>query len=218
MIGNLNSKNNNFKTLPKAIIFDMHDTLLTSKNGGDITTDLTRDLIESGDLTYAESRDINLMAKKDLYDNKKDIHYSSLKNIIFCKGAPEMVNWCKKNKIKIGILTLSPRYLAEKCLKGTGLENCPMVCFKDLDRKYSKPHKKSALFLIEKMGKNILPEEVLYVGDSWMDYLCANSAGTKFRGFATRESKYEQLCELVSDEFVLRDYKDLINYFEKISN
>jgi HAD superfamily hydrolase (TIGR01549 family) len=104
--------------------------------------------------------------------------YHEIENnsIDFYNGFDEVLKHISLNKIKIAVVTSSPRPYAEKLLSKLNLQYNSLVCYHDTKNK--KPYPDPILKAVEEMGINKKDfDKVLSFGDRDIDIVASKKAG-----------------------------------------
>jgi len=109
--------------------------------------------------------------------------------------AVETVKKVKKLGFKLGLLSGKIKFFVEKHLREAGFDLNLFDIFIPYEAtKNHKPHPEPLLFACKKL--NVKPGEVLYVGDSQLDYGCAKNAKTHYVGVLTGSLSEEELRKM----------------------
>jgi HAD superfamily hydrolase (TIGR01662 family) len=166
----------------KGLIFDLDNTLIDTNN-------LRK---------FRESRDW-----QSCYQN---LHTTS----IICKSDILEENLTKWN-CKLGIVTNSPRFYAEKILKHHCFVYDALVAYHDCKRR--KPFPEPMLMCANYLG--ILPKEVISIGDHVNDVIAANRAGMISIGVSWGDSTKEELV-LANPNYIVDSFNELINLLNSL--
>ena len=95
-------------------------------------------------------------------------------------GVPEMLEKLKEKGYRIGVLTRGCREYAETALGIAGVDGYieAMVCRDDYAEADAKPNPIAMRHLAEAL--DVTAEQITYVGDHKMDWMCARDASSKF--------------------------------------
>jgi len=91
-------------------------------------------------------------------------------------GADEILKWCRAQGFGTSIITSKPRQNSELILEKMGFEVDRLVCGDDLSR--GKPDPMAGELLCEAF--DLLPKQVLYIGDAIFDFQFALNTGMDF--------------------------------------
>jgi pyrophosphatase PpaX len=110
-------------------------------------------------------------------------------------GAVGAVEKLKKSDLKLGLLSGKIKFFIEKHLREAGFDlNLFDIVLPYEATKNHKPHPEPLLFACKKL--NVKPREVLYIGDSQLDYECAKNAKVHYVGVLTGCLSEEELREM----------------------
>jgi len=221
-------------SLPKAIMFDLDDTLVISTIEfmkfrtrllsyiGDKVTDQSDYGTSETTVTMIDRFEEEMKAKgvnkrtisaylDDIDAFLNEIELENIERTVPVPGAKEILVSLREKDVKIGILTRGGTEYAERALRIAGLDGY-VDAIVARDRKAGitpKPSPESALALAERLGVSI--EDTIMVGDYSIDFVCARETGIRFYGIASdresRKSLSEAGCkEILSslDEFRVR--------------
>ncbi len=95
-------------------------------------------------------------------------------------GVPEMLKILKEKGYRIGVLTRGCREYAETALGISGVYGMldGLVARDDYPEAEAKPNAIAMVHMAEAVG--VAPEQITYVGDHRMDWMCARDASAKF--------------------------------------
>lgn len=204
--------------LPKAIIFDLDDTLVHSTiefmKFREKLLSYIEDKVE--DMSGYSMRETTVsmiarfekeMTKKGLDKRKietyldeidaflNEVELENIEKTVPIPGAEALLRSLKEKKVKIGVLTRgSPEY-AKRALRIAGLDGF-IDAIVARDRKSGikpKPSPESALAIAKMLG--VRADEAIMVGDYSIDYICAKDADLKFYGIASDEESRISLKE-----------------------
>lgn len=157
-------------------------------------------LIENDDLEEAEQ-----FAK--LFKEKADEVMVS--NTELYSGVKDTLTRLKERDIKTAIVTSKFHYRIEQILTKFNANDLIDIIVGAEDVKASKPNPEGLLWTLEHLG--LKKEEVLYVGDSYVDAKAAENADVGFAavltGTTTREEFSNYNCMYIGE-----DIKDVYNY------
>ena len=170
----------------KAVIFDLHDTL------------------------------IHCQAQAPIEDVPSDQMV-----MVPCKNTVRMLRYLKKQGVMIGLLTRCARSFTEYCLRICHLDKLidTEVCAFDYPEVETKPNPIAVRRILERLEEQFretIPlDRCLFVGDTYVDYLCSLSAGIDFLGFAYNDRQRTSLTQMgVHTDSIIADYQELIDRFE----
>ncbi|MEK6973873.1 MAG: HAD-IA family hydrolase [Nanoarchaeota archaeon] len=158
---------------------------------------------------------INLWGKKYIKEFRKDyfkiIFKYKFKEI---KGAKETINSLKK-KYKMAIISAKPKSLMVKNFRDINLDT---KIFKFMlsadDTKYHKPDQRVFNGVAKKLGAQ--KNEVLYVGDSIVDFIATKKAGLNFVAVLTGSYTKKDFQKFgLKKENILKSIKELPKWLEK---
>lgn len=222
-----------FKGLPmtsiKAVIFDLDDTLIHSGiNYKEIKSNIIEFLVKAGvdsSLLKEDMPNIEIIgvAVEDL--RKKGVPESAVKKVLhkvnaildeaemkslddakLMENALEVLEILKKRGLKVGVVTNGCRKYADKVTKLFSLEKYVDVLVARDDVPSPKPSPGHLLKALEILC--VPADKAVFVGDHWIDAVCAKKAGVKFIFF--KNKKWDIKCtESIHDE-VVDDLRTLI--------
>lgn len=104
-------------------------------------------------------------------------------------GAVELIERLRSMGYKVAILTRGGREYAELILGNSGILDLfdDLVARDDYPRSEAKPNRKAMEHLCERLG--VKCDEILFVGDSAVDWRTAANSGTQFIGVETGHTK-----------------------------
>jgi len=127
-------------------------------------------------------------------------------------GAVETVKKLKELGFKLGLVSGKSKFFLEKHLREAGFDlNLFDIAIWDEATKNHKPHPEPLLFACKKL--NVKPEEVLYVGDSQLDYECAKNAKVHYVSVLTGCLKEEELRK-IGVENIISSVSDLPKFLK----
>ena len=202
----------------KAVIFDLEGTLLTSninflKMRKEIVKVLTLHGFREDSFPYLLITNSNkfkvILKEKGVNETEiskinreiakaiEEIEMENIEDTNEIHGAKEILQKLKTKKIKIGIVTRNCRVSTIEALKITNmLKFIDIIVARD-DCENPKPDTEHLLRALK--GLKMKPNEVIMVGDSWLDALCAINSNVKFIGVLTGYSSQEKFKEMEVD-------------------
>ncbi|SDL13055.1 haloacid dehalogenase superfamily, subfamily IA, variant 1 with third motif having Dx(3-4)D or Dx(3-4)E [Maridesulfovibrio ferrireducens] len=122
------------------------------------------------------------------------------------EGLREVLVWLRDNNIRMAINTNRTDSLPT-VLENLDIEGffSPTVTSTLLPN--SKPHPEGVHYILDKWSMK--PEDVVYIGDTWIDESCASRAGVEFWAYCS---------PLLSASLYISDYWVLRSLFEKAKN
>ena len=105
------------------------------------------------------------------------------------EGADKMLRYLRSRGYKVGVLTRANREYATKALTISGVIGLldAVVCKDDFHESESKPSPAAMRNLADAL--DVVPAEILYLGDSKIDHHCARDSGAGFIGVLTKYTK-----------------------------
>ena len=136
--------------------------------------------------------------KKYFFLIKKDYNFNSLKYINklkLYKNVRSYLKYLRKKKILTCIFTSKDKYRTKKILKYLNIKSNLTLSPEDL--KFPKPNPYAINYISKKF--NIKKNNILYIGDTKFDYICAKKAGVHYInvswGYGTVPKKVLQIKE-----------------------
>ena len=197
----------------RAVCFDMDGTLLDTKvDYGRMTSLILDRLAEAGVpqglMDRSEGYKLNvdrafvwmlknkspedIQAVSDsISDTARDLEMERVSEARPFPGVPEMLAKLRSRGYRIGVLTRGCREYAETALRIAGISDLldAVVARDDHPEAEAKPSPIAMRHMAEAVG--VRPDEITYVGDHKMDWMCARDASAKFvavtSGTFTRE-------------------------------
>jgi len=211
----------------KAIIFDSDDTILDFSS---VACPVIQDVAGRMNLCVPEDDEINklwglplgLFLQK-LWDDVnvsefEKLYYSLIEKQEFCeiKGTKVTLH-ALSSRYPLGVLTTKPEYLMYDNFKSAGFD---LNVFKFLHGAEHSPHRKPdpKVFDNSLAILNILPENVLYVGDSMFDLEAALDAGINFVAVETGFYKKKDFIHKgLEPENIIESVKHLPLWLDKMT-
>ncbi|MDD4781491.1 MAG: HAD-IA family hydrolase [Tissierellia bacterium] len=185
---------NSFKHIYSAFRGDECDEeYIMSTFGEPLLTTMNRDFgkynIEDVLACYREYQVDRFNSEVTLYDN-----------------VPEILDYLKKRKIKLGIVTSRLKNSTVTAIKNFNIDKYFDVIITADDTEKHKPHKEPLMMALNVL--NSKPEETYYVGDSKFDMECAINAGAT-PILAGWQVNSKELIEKYNIKYVLENMWDL---------
>lgn len=139
----------------------------------------------------------------------RDLEMENVEEARPYEGAEKMIGYLKGKGYRIGVLTRGGREYAVRALTVSGVigELDALVCRDDHGEEEAKPSPKAMFYLADALG--VEAEDILYLGDNKIDYLCARDSGAGFIGVLTRYTK-EDWAAVDKDIRIIDTVADLI--------
>lgn len=212
----------------KAILFDFDYTLGDTTNGIVLSAQYALEQMGEEERTYEEiKKTIGLSLSEtykkltgnmdeeragrffDLFKEKAD--EVMVDSATLYPGVKEMLVSLREQGCRIGIVTTKFAYRVQNIMKKFDAEDLFDVIIGVGDVTKVKPDPEGLLLAVERLG--VKKEDVLYVGDSFVDAKAAEAAGMKFAGVltgtTTREA-FEQYPQESISETVVDFYRILL--------
>lgn len=126
-------------------------------------------------------------------------------------GAIETLRALRERGLKVGIITNGCRKYATEIIKRFSLDKYIDVLVARDDVPNQKP---SPDHLLEALNAlSVLAEEAVFVGDHWIDVLCAKNAGVKFILFRSKKGYIEEAENIATA--IIDDLRDIIRLILK---
>lgn len=189
------------------VIFDFDYTLGDSTNGIVLSANYALEQMGEPEKSYAEIKKTIGLSLKETYkaltgkaDDALAEQFSALfkqkadevmvPNTELYAGVKEMLRELRENGYRTGIVTTKFQYRIQNILSKFDANELIDVIVGAENVKVVKPDPEGLLLAIEQLG--VEKEEVLYVGDSYVDAQTAESAGVKFAGVLTGTTTREE--------------------------
>lgn len=153
----------------------------------------------------------NTDADREVRKNSKvkdwDLIYSKIPEYRLYDGWREVFNEATSMNIKIAIISTAKKELIIRTLKHFGLY-CDVII--GWQRCYQKPHPKLVEMALKKL--QIIPEDIISIGDSIIDREMSNNGGVRFIGAIWDCENAESMSELQQGEYISdpREIVDII--------
>ena len=170
--------------------FNPDDEHILQFSGPQITESLSKEF---------PNEDLNLML--DEYRNRSRKYYD--KYVRLFPGAYELLKKLHDENIPYGIITNKHRYATIYTYQLLDLEkfNIYSVCADDV--KNLKPHQEGVLEAMKHFGI-INKDDVIYIGDGYIDYLTAKNSGVNFGlvGWSPRKIEGDSKIDLIIESYL----------------
>lgn len=223
-------------TKPKAVIFDLDDTLVAStvdyaKFKRLVIDRIVRDGEPRGSYDPGELI-VTIIARYEASMRSKGLPEAQVRDKVAeldrimdavelervsettrIAGALEVLSLLKARGVKVGILTRGCEQYARAALERAGLSHL----VDEVECRNSKTKPKPSPESYQKLAKalGVRPEETVFVGDHPMDAQCAANAGAPFVGVMTGDVPEEELLDSGSVA-VFRDVAHMLPWLEDI--
>lgn len=215
----------------RAVIFDLDDTLIHSgidyrgmkkslinflaKAGVDpslLSEEMPNIEIFKVALEYLSGRGLSEGKIRRIFREANAIldgaEMESLSRARLMDGALEVLKVLRGLGLKIGIVTNGCRRYAAEIIKMFSLGDYVDVLIARDDVLSPKPSPGHLLKALEALG--VSAEEAIFVGDHWIDALCAKNAGVKFILFNSRGGCWEEVRGMAIA--AISDLRDIANF------
>jgi pyrophosphatase PpaX len=131
------------------------------------------------------------------------------------EGVVEVLEECSNLKIKMGVVTSSPRVIVNRTLRKWKVHSFFKSIVTADDITHFKPHPEPVLLAMKRL-KGLAPE-CLFIGDSMHDILAGQAAGIETAlFFPDNHSQFYDYNALVDagPDFIFRSYKDVLSLFQ----
>ncbi len=212
----------------EAIIFDFDYTLGDTTNGIVLSAQYALEQMGEEERTYEEIKKTIGLSLSETYkkltgnmdearaDRFFDLFKEKADEVMvdsaeLYPGVKEMLVDLREKGYRIGIVTTKFAYRVRNIMKKFDAEDLLDVVIGVGDVTKVKPDPEGLLLAIKQLG--VKREEVLYVGDSYVDAKAAEAAGMRFAGVltgtTTREEFLKYPCEGVEDKVTVLVKKQL---------
>ncbi len=174
----------------------------------------------------------NRMTKQGISQSERDdifnkiseiltkVEFENLDKVELLPGVKEFVAMCWENKIKMGILTRASRKYMSESLRRTGiLKYFNVILSRDeFGLLKAKPNLYALNYTIKELALN--PENILFVGDHKIDFMCAKEGRVRFAGVLSGSFNRDMFKELGVDIIVENFYElgNLVKNNNKINS
>lgn len=220
--------------MKKAILFDFDYTLADSTDGIVKSARFALEKLYEKTKTYQEIKNTIGLSLEETYkaltgknDPEREILFKKyfiqkadevmVPSTFFYENSLSVLENLKKLGFKTGIVTTKLNSRIRSVLKKTGSENLIDVIVGVENVKNVKPHPEGLLLAMKELGfeKN----DVIYIGDSFVDACAAQNAGIDFIGVltgTTSEKEFEKYKYLSICKDITMAYNFVINNREEI--
>ena len=144
---------------------------------------------------------------KDIWNQMAYDKYT--KEVFLKKGAKELLDYCKKKGILLGIATSNSRQLVESTIKALKLENYFSCIMTSCDVEKGKPAPDVYLAVAKQL--KISPEKCLVFEDIVMGILAGKNAGMEVCAVEDEYSMYQKEEKIEIADYYIKDFTE-INY------
>jgi len=217
-------------TSTRAVIFDLDDTLIRSKidykrmkssiikflvGVGVESSLLSEDMLNS-ELLRVAIKDLrkkgaservirNVIEEVNAIMNGFELE--SLDNVELMEGTLEVLDSLKKHGVKIGIITNGCKNYAVSIVRKFSLDKYVDAIVARDEVSNPKPDPKHLLIMLDVLG--VSAEEAIFVGDHWIDALCARDAGVRFILLKNERWQSKNVNGMRSE--IIGDLRNLLN-------
>jgi phosphoglycolate phosphatase len=232
--------NNDINTLVQGLIFDLDGTLIKSvvnfpkmknemiefikeldlpkisysieQTTNEIILDLNEKMISNN---ISEENRIKIFNSISKILTK--VEFENVQNVQLLPGVKELLAYCQKVKINMGILTRASREYTIKCLEITGINSYFDTVFTrdDFTLLRAKPHPIALKTVIGKL--KVDPKKLLFIGDHKIDFMCAQNGDVRFVGVLSGAYDPKKLKQLGCWK-VVEDFFELAKLIKEINN
>ena len=217
-------------TSTRAVIFDLDDTLIRSKidykrmkssiikflvGVGVESSLLSEDMLNSELLRVAikdlRKKGASERAIRNVIEEVNAImngfELESLDNVELMEGTLEVLDSLKKHGVKIGIITNGCKNYAVSIVRKFSLDKYVDAIVARDEVSNPKPDPKHLLIMLDVLG--VSAEEAIFVGDHWIDALCARDAGVRFILLKNERWQSKNVNGMRSE--IIGDLRNLLN-------
>lgn len=221
---------NNKLRLTKAVIFDLDGTLIDSdKDIQKIINHirlnfLNKKRIDIKKISNYVSKGGDILIKKTLSRDRPKFYLNIFRKIylnqkisknLILPGVINFLKFLKSKNVKIFICTNKPKDLTAKFIKNTPLNEFVDEYFCPDEYKVKKPDNKFFLKILKKIKIN--KEQIIYIGDSMIDFKFCENSLLEFFLFKNKRIEYPKkiYLKLLRLNKILFDYRNIYK-FKKI--
>ena len=135
----------------------------------------------------------------------------SYQSPVLFAGAKDVLEYCAKNKMPMGLVTSADRVFVQPALELLGIDKYFSVVITGDDVVNFKPHPEPVKKALDQLKLN--PAQTLFVGDYVVDVLAGKGAGTQTAVFYTDDhSRFHklELLQSAQPDFIFSDYSDFL--------
>ena len=144
-----------------------------------------------------------------------DVEHDAAKKSTLKTGAKNFLNIMKINKIKLIVVTNNNSKSTNLTLKHLNIiEYFDFIITRD-NQKIMKPDSRNILSAMKKF--NIKNNEVIFIGDSWIDIIASNSANIKSIIISTNPKQIKELNKF-KPTYIVKSYTEILQILNKIYN
>jgi HAD superfamily hydrolase (TIGR01549 family) len=163
------------------------------------------------------AKEMGLPSGPELYNHVKDCLKTVFIKATLYPNVIKLLNHCQERKMKIGLVTSSPRSQIETALDQFNIRNYFQTVITGQDTSKHKPDPEGILLAIKNLGISDL-SHVLLVGDHLVDVKAGKRAMVNTALFMPpQHDRFYDFNELRSSgpDFVFEDFKQLISYLNE---
>ena len=214
----------------KAVIFDLDDTLIYSGidykqmknsliefltevrvdpsliNVNMLNSEILRAAVENlRGKNVSEKKIRKILDKANAIMNESELN--SLDRVKLMEGALEVLSTLKRRGFKLGVITNGCRNYAVKVVEKFHLNKYVEAIVARDDVADFKPSSRHLSRILEVLG--VSAEEAVFVGDHWIDALCAKNSGVRFILFRSNRSNAKDSENMAHK--VIDDLRELVH-------
>ncbi|HLC96768.1 MAG TPA: HAD family hydrolase [Candidatus Nanoarchaeia archaeon] len=192
----------------KAVLFDMDGVLIDSHDAWFHIFNRAYNHFEGKTISRADfdkhlwAKAFDIVAKdrftvplEKIRQFYRDIYTEYRERLVIMPEAKNTLSMLQKKKIDLVVVSNSQRAIVTKVLKDVGLVDYFKFCLGGDDVKNGKPSPDILIKALEQL--NLIPKDVIFIGDTIWDKMAAEKAGIKFVGFRLDGNRIEALPALV---------------------